>query len=262
MIPSFYFLSTAVKIHEAWVLGAYFTSVATGLPWFPKWSVPLITNQLIFMEMVGAWYLLSSRKYLQRFVAAYFVFFHLYSGIIVGYRYPTIVLPMVVIVFVLFYQHQRPPFTRKALIGWVLVAVWFVMQSIPFFIAGDQKFTLEANRIGLYMFESNHQCVSTVTYYYKDKTTSVVRRPNGVAWNRCDPFDSLQRIQHRCAHSSKPIERAEWTFDHSINGNPFLRQVSVPNACDLKYTAWEHNTWIRTQKEAEVVGYPKENGFY
>lgn len=261
-LVSFYFLSTATKIHDAWILGTYFSALKTGLPFFPDWSIPLWTNQLIFMEMVGAWFLLSKRPWLQRTVAAYYIFFHLYSGILVEYRYPSTVLPTLIILFALFYRYQEPPFDKKSIAGWLLVGVWFVAQTIPFMIPGDQKYTQESNKFGMYMFESNHQCISSVVYHLSDGTRMPVTRKNDSSRNRCNPFDYLQGIQFRCTHNKPSVERATWTFDHSINGRPFYRQVDEKDACALVYKPWSHNEWIRLPHEAKVVGYPLENWFY
>jgi len=81
-----YFLATVTKIHEGWVLGTYFSSLKTGLPFFPDFSIPFITNSVIFMQTIGAWFLLSSNKVLQRLALIYFVIFHLYSGLLVEYN--------------------------------------------------------------------------------------------------------------------------------------------------------------------------------
>ena len=89
----FYFLAATIKIHEGWVLGSYFTSLTTGLPIFPDAVAPLVTNFVIFMQIVGAWFLLSKNLLYQRIALFYFVAFHLYSGILVEYRYPATVLP-------------------------------------------------------------------------------------------------------------------------------------------------------------------------
>lgn len=261
-LVSFYFLSTATKIHDAWILGTYFSALHTGLPFFPDWSLPLWTNQLIFMEMVGAWFLLSKRPVVQKVVTAYFIFFHLYSGILVEYRYPSTVLPTLIILFAVFYRYQDPPFDRKAIAGWVFIGLCFFAQTVPFMIQGDQKYTQEANKIGMYMFESNHQCVSKVTFYLENGAPVSVLRTNDSSRNRCNPFDYLQRIQHRCKYGVPRVVRAEWTFDHSINGRAFYRQVDEQDACSLVYKPWSHNTWIRLQDEAVIVGYPLENWFY
>lgn len=262
LIVLFYFLSTATKIHEAWVVAGYFGAMQLGLPIFPEWTNVFLTNQLIFMEMVGAWFLLSNRPWLQRSVAAYFIFFHLYSGIIVWYRYPTVVLPTLIIVFALFYRYQDVPLDKKSITGWAFIAIICAIQSLPYFIPGDQKFTLEGNRYGVYMFESNHQCVSTEEYQFKDGTKNTKTRMSSSSRNRCDPFDYLQKIQHFCANRESNVASVRWTFDHSINGNPFRRQVDSEDACLLRYKKWGHNEWIRFEHDAPIVGYPKENWMY
>ncbi|MEZ4195485.1 MAG: hypothetical protein R3B53_03815 [Candidatus Paceibacterota bacterium] len=97
-IVFFYVLSTFAKIHPSWIEGGYFTALKTGLPFFPYWSIPLVTNAVILMEMVASWFLLSRNRVLQISAFSLFVLFHLYSGILVEYRYPAQYYP-----FYLFY---------------------------------------------------------------------------------------------------------------------------------------------------------------
>jgi hypothetical protein len=76
-----------------------------------------------------------------------------------------------------------------------------------------------------------------------------------LARNRCDPYDSLVQIRNEfCSDTS--VTRVEWKFDHSINGDPFLRIVDEQNACDLEYTTFRHNAWIKTEYEAQPVALP------
>src|SRR5262249_43866309 len=77
----FYFLSGTVKLDSTWVLGTYFTTLKTGLPIFPDALIPVFTNMVIFSQIIGAWFLLSTQRFLQRCAVAFFTFFHLYSGI-------------------------------------------------------------------------------------------------------------------------------------------------------------------------------------
>jgi hypothetical protein len=258
-VVSFYVMSTMAKIHEAWILGTYFSALKTGLPLFPDWSIPLLTNTVIFMEMVGSWFLMSRRWQLQRSVLAFFVFFHLYSGIIVGFRYPTIVLPTMFILFGPLYRHTAPPSTRRSIAGWLCIALLFTIQCVPKLIPGDEKLTLEGNMYGLYMFESNHQCVSQATVHRADGTTENLRDESTSARDRCDPYSYWFRIHTLCSRDES-IDHVAWTFDHSINGGPFLRIVDVQDACILKYHPFRHNEWIMTEKDApEMRGHPVEN---
>jgi hypothetical protein len=255
----FYFLSTVAKIHETWIVGTYFSALKTSLPLFPRWSIPFFTNLVIFMEMVGAWFLLSRTMILQRIALIFFVAFHLYSGLLVGYHYPATVLPMLMILFGPLYTFTPPPFTKRSIIGWILVGILIFLQFLPRMIPGDEKLTMEGNKFGLYMFEANHQCVSTMHIYLKDGTMVESRDEKYSARERCDAYRQWFRIHTRCERDPNILSIA-WTFDHSINGGPFLRIVDVQDACKLSYTPFAHNKWIKIEYDRpEVVGYPVEN---
>ncbi|HWO07283.1 MAG TPA: hypothetical protein VNM40_01710 [Candidatus Paceibacterota bacterium] len=255
-----YFLSTAAKIHETWIVGTYFSALKTGLPLFPDWSIPFWTNLVMFMEMVAAWFLLSRNRLLQRAVLVFFVAFHLYSGLLVEYRYPATVLPTLVILFGMFYRHTPPPFDRKSAAGWTLVAAMLLCQAAPHLIPGDEKLTMEGNKLGLYMFDANHQCISTTHVVYANGVEQNFRDESASARARCDPYRYWFRIKQVCTERAAILERIQWTLDHSVNGGPFLRIVDVHDACTLSYRGFGHNDWIRTEKDSPpVVGYPVEN---
>ena len=260
----FYFLSSTIKIHEGWILGTYFTTLSTGLPLFGNALAPLVTNLVIFMQIVGVWFLFSSKKLFQRTALIYFILFHLYSGILVGFRYPTIALVMLLVLFALppVQSVLVPRATKRALAGWLFVALLFVIQFIPIIvIRGDQKMTLEGNYYGFFMFEANHQCISRSTVHFSNGTTrESIRESSDSTW-RCDPYE-LWFVNHNRCERNPEITHIEWTFDHSINGGPFYRMVDVEDACALEYKAFSHNEWIRVPGEsAAVVGYPVKNYF-
>ena len=242
-----YVLSTSAKVHEAWILGSYFTALKTGLPLFPKWSVPMWTNSVIFMEMIGAWFLMSKKGFLQKTILSIFVFFHLYSGILVEYRYPATILPTLLILFGPLYRYSPPPMGKKSVAGWLLVVTLFSLQIIPRAIPGDEKLTGEGNKFGLYMFDSNHQCISKVALFGVDGTISTSTQTSELARDRCDPYHTWFRL-HQICKSNQRIDRIAWTFDHSINGGPFLRIVDTPDACVLEYRPFVHNKWIRSDE--------------
>ena len=236
----FYFLSTVAKIHPSWIEGGYFTSLKTGLPIFPDWSVPFWTNLIILMEMVGAWFLFAKNPLIQRAMLVFFIIFHLYSGILVQYRYPATVLPMLLILFGPWYRHTPPPLDHRAIVGWVFILFLVLFQFSPRFISGDEKLTLEGNKYGLYMFEANHQCVSLATLRRIDGTTRNINGVKNSARQRCNPYNEWFELKQYCERT-KGVERIEWTFDHSINGGPFYRIVNTENACSLEYHAFTHN---------------------
>lgn len=256
----FYSLSVVAKIHPSWITGSYFTALYQGLPVFPQWSIPFFSNAVMVLELVGAWFLMSKNQLLQRSALALFTFFHLYSGILVEYRYPTVVLPMILICFGPWYKPSTVPLDKKSIAGWILIFSMVGMQFIPRMIPGDEKLTLEGNNYGLHMFEANHQCISTITEHFENGDTNTRVQTNAVARNRCNPYNYMFLIRQRC---EEDVERIAWHFDHSINGDPFLRIVDVENACDLEYKPFSRNSWIKSHEdEPEVIGLPVQNYYY
>lgn len=258
----FYFLASTIKLHEGWVLGTYFSAMKTGLPIFPEWSIPFWTNLVIFMQIVGAWFLLSKNVVLQRATIFFWVVFHLYSGILVGFRYPTTVLPTLFILFGPLYRYTPIPFDKKAIAGWLMVAALFPIQFISILIPGDEKLTLEGNNYGLYMFEANHQCISDIYFINSDGEENMKRRVSESARARCNPYRQWFSIKQNCDVYEEQGTRVAWTYDHSINGGPFLRIVDADDVCSLEYKAFGHNEWIKTEEDdPEIVGYPVENHY-
>lgn len=262
LFVSLYFFAVTLKIDDGWVLGTYFTSLFTGLPIFGNFLAPVMTNLVIFMQMIGSWFLLSKRKLLQRTALLFFVVFHLYSGVLVEYRYMVTTLPMILILFGLFYRPLPISVDKKSITGWAFLLFLCLLQLSRFLIGPDQKMTLEGNRFGLYMFEANHQCVSHITVYETGQQPQEFEEQSADARKRCDPYRDWFTIQQLCQRTPS-IVRVSWQFDHSINGGPFYRIVDVQNACDLSYTFWAHNSWIKTtQENPQIVGYPNQNFYH
>ena len=257
-----YFCASTIKIHEGWILGTYFTSLATGMPIFPDAIVPFMTNLVIFMQIVGCWFLLSENKKLQRAAFVYFICFHMYSSILVAYRYLVSALPPLLLYFGHDFKAEKPPLDKKSIAGWLLIGFLFLSQSIGLMIPGDQKLTLEGNFYGLYMFEANHQCISQTVIYFADGTSASGKQEHAVPRYRCDPYQTWFVLHQACERSAKPISSIRWTFDHSINGGPFYRIVDVEDACRLEYHPFSHNQWIKTEFDHPAIsGYPVKN-FY
>ncbi len=287
-----YFLSVTVKIDSTWILGTYFTSLENGLPIFPDALTALFTNIVMFMQMVGCWFLLSRRVILQRLAFVYFVVFHMYSGVFVLFLYPTVTIPSLLILFGPMYRHTPIPFDKKTFGGIILLILLSVFQLLGFLAPGDRRMTLEGNRFGMFMFEANHQCVVTVTTYGErlpsipdsetpagtacrgfycmvraqtsiqgGVTAQKLRYESGSAWNRCYPYSWWSRQHTRCIYNPA-VERISVQIDHSINGGPFYRIVDAQNICDLPYRAFGPNEWIKSPPEAPLVGYPVKNSYH
>lgn len=255
-VAMLYTLSTVVKIHPSWTAGLYFTAMKPGMPIFPNSIVPIMTNLVIFMEMVMAWFLFSKRQWLQRSVLVFFILFHIYSGTLVGYHYPSIVLPALIVCFgTMFTPFVRIPLDRKSIIGWAMMAMLWVLQIIPLTIEGDAKLTLEGNFFGLYMFEANHQC----DVNFIDENGGVIRKVTStMARFRCDPWSYLFNAQKSFCKAAQP-PKIRYSMIHSINGGPFYEIINEPDMCQLSYKAFSHNAWIKDATKAPMVGLPVQN---
>jgi hypothetical protein len=261
VIVLLYFLAGSIKIHEGWVLGTYFSSLQSGIPIFPEWSTPIWTNLVICMEVIGAWFLLSKKDLYRYITIGFFICFHLYSGILVEYHYPSIVLPTLLILFGLFYEAQRIPITFRSIYGWILIACMLVGQSVALIIPGDVKLTLEGNKYGVYMFEANHQCISNYTVFKNNGETRMFEKKYGNARTRCDPYHQLQYLHFVCRYDPT-VSSIAWKFHHSINGGPFYTIVDVQNACQIEYKPFSHNVWIKSEYDnPPIIGYPLENWY-
>ncbi len=255
-----YFLAGTVKFNDGWILGTYFTSMATGFPLFPDETTAIFTNAVILMEIAGSWFLLSKNKLLQRLSLAYFICFHLYSFILVKHLYPSVILPALLILFGPMNKPLTIPNSKKTIFGWVFLGILIAFQFTSLLISGDGRYTLEGNFYGLYMFEANHQCIMNATVYGKDGQIRQIQKDNVAANNRCDPYDYWFNLNQRCQRSEN-VERITWTFDHSINGGPFYRIVDQYDACSATYAAFSHNDWIQDPSKSLIAGYPVKN-FY
>jgi hypothetical protein len=254
-----YFLAATIKIHEGWILGTYFTSLETGLAIFGNTIAPIVTMLVIVGQIFGAWFLLSQHESRRNAAFIFFFIFHLYSIIYVGWRYPTSDLFMLCTLFYLYKNPAPVPLFRKTILPYAFLLLLLCMQFVPKLIPGDQKFTLEGNNLGLYMFEANHQCISTLTILKPGAKVAEKRQTMNIsAQIRCNPSFYLQRIKKACAEN--PSYQYAWTFDHSINGGPFYRMIDEANACALEYKTFKKNLWIKHDFDnMEIIGYPLRN---
>ena len=292
MFVFLYFLSSTVKFYPTWILGTYFTSLQLGVPLFPHAFTALITNTVIFEQVVGCWFLLSSNKIAQRLSLVYFTIFHLYAGILVLFDYSLISLPALLILFGPMYRHQYPPLTRKSIAGWSLLLIMVLFQLPAHIIPGDEKMTLEGYRFGMWMFDANHQCVVTFTSNYNPGVTrtaqSATTSPSFLCTNdlcltsnhtyesagiwmqtlqyespnaeaRCDPYTIWQEHRYLC---NANVSRVSMQQDQAINGGPFYRIVDEANICNLNYQPFVHNSWIKEPPQAPLVGYSVKDPYY
>jgi hypothetical protein len=137
-----------------------------------------------------------------------------------------------------------------------LLATLLGIQAIPQLIKGDAKLTLEGNFYGIYMFEANHQCALELS---NPDGTLIRRRISTNARFRCDPWPYFSVAKRTYCHADSGDTPIHFRLIHSINGGPFYEIVNAPNLCDLEYRPFTHNTWIKDETTAPIVGRPVKN---
>ena len=239
-----YFFGGLSKLNEGWLTGSRFLWSDSGLPLIPRGATMFATNVIVVMELLGSWLLLAKSSAMRISVLCFFIIFHIYTIIFTGFTYSVVALPLLLL---LFSQERRERMPDRLQVGASLfLGTLFVLQITHFFIPGDMRITREGGMYAFDSFSSSNECRSYVTHVYRDGTTREwVRKGNG----GCDPYAQLSRIQRECEFATPKPVRIAWKFDQSVNGEPYLRIVDVPNACVLTYNAFLHNEWIRLDPE-------------
>jgi hypothetical protein len=255
-----YLMAATMKFDESWIVGNYFSSLTAGLPLFPRWSIPLVTNAVALFEIVSPWFLLSGRRRARLTAVGLWSVFHLYSIILVGYRYPAHCLPML---WVLFLPDPRPEdsaprFRAADAVGWALIALLFLLTAVPQLHPVDRLYTLYGKKFGVGMLVANYQCLSTERVHFDDGREERGHSASRAAMHRCEPYRPWFRLRQKCMRPD--VRTIEWRFAVSVNGGPFYTVVDTADACALTYHAWGDNAWIKgPSRGAPIAGYPGPN---
>lgn len=155
-----YFLSGLVKLTPSWLFGEYFNALPEKLPLLPKldWLVTTATVSVIVLEFLGPLCWFTRVRWLRGLSFGAFIVFHLYSGVIVGFWYTTLMLPLVAAAFLGFKEplHAGYRFTRRHLATFGIFTIALCGGFYHLFIPGDVRLTGEGRYFGLFMFDANH----------------------------------------------------------------------------------------------------------
>lgn len=155
-----YFLSGLVKLTPSWLFGEYFNSLPDKLPLLPKidWVVTAASVSVIVLEFAGPLCWFTRLAWLRRLSFGAFIVFHVYSGVIVGFWYTTLMLPVVGAAFLGFPEplHAGYRFARRHLAPLGVFALACLGGCVHLVIPGDARLTSEGRYYGLFMFDANH----------------------------------------------------------------------------------------------------------
>ena len=154
-----YLMSAIVKMTPSWLFGEYFNSVPEKLPLFSResWVVTSASVGLIALELFGPLCWFTRINWLRGFSFIAFVLFHVYSGLIVGYWYTSLMLPLVVVAFIGFNEPLQAGFrfSRRHAPTLALFAIALFGGVYHLLIPGDARLTAEGKYFGLFMFDAN-----------------------------------------------------------------------------------------------------------
>lgn len=155
-----YFLSGVVKLTPSWLFGEYFNSLPDKLPLLPKvdWVVTAASVSVVVLEFLGPLCWFTRAGWLRRLAFGAFIGFHVYSGVIVGFWYTTLMLPVVAAPFLGFREPLLAgyKFARRQLAALGVFAIALVGGCWHLGIPGDVRLTAEGRYLGLFMFDANH----------------------------------------------------------------------------------------------------------
>jgi hypothetical protein len=252
------FAAAAAKIHPSSLLGQHYTSLKMGIAILPNGSEALFPTFVILMQMVGAWFLMSSNRFAQRLVLSLFVLLYIQYGIQVGYRFPVVELAVLLILFGPWYDPSpRPPLSRSAIPGWTIIAALAVLQLVPHLAQAGQRFTNEDNIADIfgwsYLFEVNQQCSGEVRL--GEQVVRSFEQVDARFW--CNPYRFWFRA--KASLCSAGSQKYQITYRRSVNGNPFRELVNESDLCSLTYGPLVRAAWIKREDEAPMVGRPVQN---
>ena len=154
-----YLMSGVIKLTPSWLWGEYFNSVPGKLPLLPQNEalVRLAQQGIIALELLLIWGWLSPRRWLRMTTWYIFLFFHLYSGLLVGFKYTSLMMPLVVACFLDFDQPVQYGYRwqRQHLPIWLLQALLLWGSIWHFLLPGDTRLTHEGKYFGVFMFDAN-----------------------------------------------------------------------------------------------------------
>ena len=156
-----YLMSGLIKLTPSWLFGEYFNSIPGKLPLLPQqaWFVRAAQQGIIVLELVLPWFWFMRWRAGRLLVWGLYILFHLYSGVLVGFKYTTLMMPLIVGAFLDFDQPIQAGyrFQRRDLAPWLLQIMLLTGAVYHFLIPGDARLTHEGKYFGVFMFDANRQ---------------------------------------------------------------------------------------------------------
>ncbi len=253
-----YFLSAFPKFTPAWLDGSYFTALEGGMPLIADGLIPYATKATIIFELVAPWFLLCRDRRLRFSALSMWTAFHLYSFLLVGWRFPVQCLPLLWATFAT--GEWRPFHWRLLTPAHGALILYIALGAAPTLLFSERAYTLRWQKIGLSMMDANRQCVVEKSVEFGDGSTRTNTIPMTASWRRCEAYRAWFLLRQSCSRPG--VHAVRLNLDLSINGEPYYRIVDNVNVCEVEYRVFAENSWIKTpSRGARVTGNPKKNRY-
>ena len=251
-LATIYLCAGLGKFTPSWLAGEYFNSVPGRLPWFPQHEglVTALSLAVVVLECLGPWLWFSSSAKVRYAAVVAFTLFHLYSGLLVGFFFPALMLPMLWLAFCPF-EHpllQGYRFRRADAGGWALLGLALLGSLWPHLLRGDVRLTGEGRYLSISnMFDANRSIsfeaaldlpegqmtlrverqFSSVDFYQVPTRVSVINLPAGIRQELLEPLQL----------------RGQTLLDPMRFGRLNVRLIGDPYV----YYQWMEEVWRRFQ---------------
>lgn len=245
VIVTFMYLASAfIKLYPSYLAGDFFNTLNNGLPLLPRVFNSLYACFVIVLLILGPIILWSKNKLHRDVLFFILMVFHLYSIIFVGFRFPFLCIMLLYVFYLSEYdkfQFKRI-YNNKLLL--LLLSLMISLQALPYLINGNHRYTAEGEKYGYYIFNTNKQCITSLTITYKDGTKKYMKSSSTDPIQRCDPYRNWFILNKTC-EVNQNINNIKWLYYVSLNGSYYHKVVDTEDICKLKYRPFRHNEWIK-----------------
>ncbi len=244
IVTFMYFSSAFIKIYPSYLAGDFLDTLNGGFPLLPEMFNSFYAIFLVMLFLIGPIFLWSKNKLYRLASFSLLLIFHLYSVILVGFRFPFVCIMLLYI----FYLSEHDKFELKKIFRnkllTFLIIIMITLQVLPYFIKGNHRITAEAEKYGYYIFNTNKQCIINTTIIYKDGTKKELNASSTNPIQRCDPYRDWFILNKTC-DSNQNISSIKLRYYVSLNGSYYHKVVDTNDICKLKYSIFKHNEWIK-----------------
>jgi outer membrane protein assembly factor BamB len=241
----FYFWAGTLKLNLEWMSG----SALLRQPLIHETVMSFLLGGVIVLELCGSWFLLYRSSAIFWSAFAGFVFFHLFSILVVGFYYPSQMfcfLMLFVLARLIPGSEIQPDKLSKS--GIAFLALFSFLQIIPWAHTGDTALTSNGRVVSLNMLDVMPQC-QPLAYVRSEGQTIEVNLLDATSAPRiaCDPVFYRAKLKNLC-RSFNPGTRVDFVLASKRQTDTAYSNIaSVTDVCsqELSYSLLGFNPWLR-----------------